>query len=166
MWPEEYYYTVLSFYCATNIKKERLDVIMNLKKEIKKFLLVSMAAVILLCTFSVRAYAVGKKSVAAEGQKGNSKHSGKKKQKKEYAKWKIKKINGEYFYKEKSVRLLVDDTGKKSGTNKFYCNKKGEVSIKIVRNKKGKIKKIKKISKEKTEEMMDNYSMTYCNDIK
>ncbi len=136
---------------------------MKLKKEIKVAFTVLMAVAILIGGFSTRAYAAENKNVDVETQKDDSKVSQKKKQEKEYAKWKIKKINGKYFYKQKDVRLLVDDTGKKPVTNNFYCNKKGEVDIKVIRNKKDRIKKIRYISKKKAKEILENfgYGMTY-----
>lgn len=114
---------------------------MTLKKKIEKAFILLMAVAILLGGLPTRAYATEKKS--------------------EYAKWKIEKSDGNYTYKEKAVRLLVDDTGKKTAKNKFYYNKNGTVDIKIIRNKKGKIKKIKKISKKRAEEIIENYSTTY-----
>jgi len=140
---------------------ERLDEIMNLKA-IRKIFIVSMAVAMLLSTVSARAYAIGKKSAAVDEQKDNSQYAQKKKREKEYAKWKIEKVSGAYYYKQKSVRFLVDDTGKKTVTYNFYYNKKGKVDIRIIRNKKGKIKRVKYISKKKAEEMRNHCNTAYC----
>lgn len=113
---------------------------MNIKREIKKALTILMAVAVLLGGLPTRAYAAKKN---------------------EYAKWKIKKIDGKYFYKQKTVRLLLDDTGKKTVTNKFFFNKKGTVDIEIIRNKKGRIEKIKYISKKRAKQIIKNHSTAY-----
>ena len=128
---------------------------MKLKKEIDKVFIVLIAVLMLLGGFSASAHAVGKKSVVVNTQKGTSKNSQKEKQEKEYEKWKIKKINGTYYYKQKSVRLLLDDKAK------FFYNKKGKVDIEVIRNKKGKIKKIRYISKKRAEEIIKNCNTAY-----
>ncbi len=122
---------------------------MKVKKDIEKAFIVLMAVFMLLVGFSTRVYAVEKNQADVETQE------------KEYEKWKIKKVKGVYFYKEKSVRLLVDDAGEKAVTNNFFYNKKGKVDIKVIRNKKGKIKKIKYISKKRAEEIIKNYNTAY-----
>jgi len=137
---------------------------MNIIKKLEKDFIVLMAIAILLGGLSTKAYATEKKSVDMEKQKGDSRYSQQKRNKKkknEYAKWKIKKVDGNYFYKQKAVRLLVDDTGKKTVKNKLYYNKKGIVDIRIMRNKKGRIKKIKYISKKRAKEIIENYNTTY-----
>lgn len=146
-----------------------MDAIMNIKREIKKALTVLMAVAVLLGGLPTRAHAAENKSVDVEKQKSDSKYSqqkGNKKKKNEYAKWKIKKIDGNYYYKQKEVRLFVDDTGKKTVTNKFFYNKNGTVDIKIIRNKKGRIKRIKYISKKRAKQIIKNYSTTYYIDKK
>lgn len=139
---------------------------MKIKEEIKRIIIVLMAVVILIGGYSTKVYAAKKKSIELEVQKGSSGVIQKKKQEKEYAKWKIQKINGAYIYKQKDVRLLVDDMGKDALTNNFYYNKKGQVDIRIMRNKKGRIKKIKYISKKKAKKIMENYNTAYCIDKK
>lgn len=137
---------------------------MKIKEEIKRAFIVLMAVAILIGGYSTKVYAAKKKSVEVEIQKGNSGVTQNKKQENEYAKWKIKKINGTYIYKQKDVRLLVDDMGKDALTNNFYYNKKGQVDIRIIRNKKDKIKKIKYISKKRAKEILKNYNTAYCID--
>lgn len=139
---------------------------MKIKGEIKRAFIVLVAVAILIGGYSAKVYAAKKKSIEVEIQKSISGVAQKKKQEKEYAKWKIKKINGTYIYKQKDVRLLVDDMGKDDLTNKFYYNKKGQVDIRIMRNKKGKIKKIKYISKKRAKEILKNYNTAYCIDKK
>lgn len=126
---------------------------MKVKEEIKRAFIILIAVAILIGGYSTKVYAA--KKVTQN-----------KKQENEYAKWKIKKINGTYIYKQKDVRLLVDDMGKDALTNNFYYNKKGQVDIRIIRNKKGKIKKIKYISKKRAEEILKNYNTAYCIDNK
>jgi hypothetical protein len=121
---------------------------MRLKKDIKKVFIVLMAAFMLLGGFSTKAYAVEKKQATSETQK-------------EYEKWKIMNKNGVYFYKQRSVRLLVDDAGDKAVTNNFFFRKSGKVDIQVIRNKEGKIKKIKYISKKRAEEIIKNYNTAF-----
>lgn len=75
---------------------------------------------------------------------------------KEYKKWKIKIKNGNYYYKNKRVRVFADIKPDKSFLQ-FSYDKKGTVDIKITRNKKGHIKNIKYLSKEEADEFLDGY---------
>ncbi len=75
---------------------------------------------------------------------------------KEYKKWKIKRKNGNYYYKNKRVRVFADIKPDKSFLQ-FSYDKKGTVDIKITRNKKGYIKNIKYLSKEEADEFLDGY---------
>lgn len=129
---------------------------MQLKNETKKAAIAFMAAVALCSTFPVSTYAAGIGGTAIEEQKTNEKGSWEERREKEYAKWKIKNVDGVYYYKQKMVHLLVDDAGEQTVTNNFYCNREGKINIEIIRNKKGKIKKIKKFSGKRAEEMLSN----------
>lgn len=75
---------------------------------------------------------------------------------KEYKKWKIKRKNGNYYYKNKRVRVFADIKPDKSFLQ-FSYDKKGTIDIKIVRNKKGHIKNIKYLSKEEADGFLDGY---------
>lgn len=75
---------------------------------------------------------------------------------KEYKKWHIKIKNGNYYYKNKRVRVFADIKPDKSFL-KFSYDKKGTVDIKITRNKKYHIKNIKYLSKEEADEFLDGY---------
>ena len=75
---------------------------------------------------------------------------------KEYKKWKIKRKNGNYYYKNKRVRVFADIKPDKSFLQ-FSYDKKGTVDIKITRNKNGYIKNIKYLSKEEADEFLDGY---------
>lgn len=75
---------------------------------------------------------------------------------KEYKKWKIKRKNGNYYYKNKRVRIFADMKPDKSFL-KFSYDKKGTVDIKITRDKRDHIKNIKYLSKEESDELLDGY---------
>ena len=75
---------------------------------------------------------------------------------KDYKKWKIKRKNGNYYYKNKRVRVFADIKPDKSFLQ-FSYDKKGTVDIKITRNKNGYIKNIKYLSKEEADEFLDGY---------
>ncbi len=124
-----------------------------LKKEMKKAALILLSVIALFFAFSL-------KTNAAEKQI-DSLNSREKKQTEEYKKWEIKNVNGIYYYKQKKIYMLVDDAGKLNEANNFYYNKKGKVCIEIVRNEDGKMKGIKKFSKKKAKQMLDNFNNGY-----
>ncbi len=75
--------------------------------------------------------------------------------KKEYKKWQIKRKNGNYYYKDQRVRVLIDLKPDKSFMV-FSYDKKGDIDLKITRNKDGKIKKVKYISKKEADKFLEN----------
>lgn len=74
---------------------------------------------------------------------------------KEYKKWQIKRKNGNYYYKDQRVRVFIDLKPDKSFME-FSYNKKGNIDLKITRNKNGKITKVKQISKKEADKFLDN----------
>lgn len=147
------------------MKKERLSVIMKetivLKKEMKKATVILLSVIALFFTFSLKTNAAEKQGTNIEKQGMDSVDSREKKQKEEYKKWEIKNANGIFYYKQKKIYMLVDDAGELSETNNFYYNKKGKICIEIVRNENGKIKDIKKFTKKKAKQILENFNNGY-----
>ncbi len=124
-----------------------------LKKEMKKAALILLSVIALFFAFSLKTYAAEKQIDSIDSRE--------KKQTEEYKKWEIKNVNGVYYYKQKKIYMLVDDAGKLNEANNFYYNKKGKICIEIVRNEDGKMKGIKKFSKKKAKQMLDNFNNGY-----
>lgn len=74
---------------------------------------------------------------------------------KEYKKWQITRKNGNYYYNNKRVRVLIDLKPDKSFMT-FSYDKKGTVDLKITRNENGEITKVKRISKKEADKFLDN----------
>ncbi len=81
-------------------------------------------------------------NVARKVQQGDTNDFKTDKQEKEYTKWNIMIKNGVYYYKNKRIRILMD--------------KEGKVDIKVIRNSKNKITKVKYLSEKKAQEILDD----------
>jgi len=119
---------------------------MKLKKT-QKHILILLIILALPCAICNKTYAIQTKQ--------NSSYSQSKKQKKEYKKYKIKKIKHTYYYKKKRIRIFYDPDGN------FYYDRNGKVDLKIIRNKKHKIKKVTHLSRKKAKQILDNVSTAY-----
>ena len=93
--------------------------------------------------------------VARKVQKGDTNDFKTDRQEKEYTKWNITIKNGVYYYKNKRIRILMD-TRKDHSFKNFSYDKKGKVDIKVIRNSKNKISKVKYLSKKKAQEILDD----------
>ncbi len=93
--------------------------------------------------------------VARKVQKGDTNDFKTDKQEKEYTKWNIIIKNGVYYYKNKRIRILMD-TRKDHSFKNFSYDKKGKVDIKVIRDSKNKISKVKYLSKKKAQEILDD----------
>lgn len=93
--------------------------------------------------------------VARKVQKGDTNDFKTDKQEKEYTKWNIIIKNGVYFHKNKRIRILMD-TRKDHSFKNFSYDKKGKVDIKVIRDSKNKISKVKYLSKKKAQEILDD----------
>ena len=94
-------------------------------------------------------------NVARKVQRGDTNDFKTDKQEKEYAKWNITIKNGVYYYKNKRIRILMDTRKDRSFKN-FSYDKKGKVDIKVIRNSKNKITKVKYLSEKKAQEILDD----------
>lgn len=154
--------------------KERLDAIMNFKKISKAtyFTMFSLAIILFVCSSYVGVYAAkrnvsetdtskpetSKISVSDSVQASHSvvKKNGDylilngrlTKKEDEYTKWNIVRKKGIYYYKNKRIRALVE-TGKDHFFNILSYDKKGKVSIKVIRNSNNKITGVKYLPKNK-----------------
>ena len=93
--------------------------------------------------------------VARKVQKGDTNDFKTDRQEKEYTKWNITIKNGVYYYKNKRIRILMD-TRKDQTFKNFSYDKKGKVDIKVIRNSKNKITKVKYLSEKKAQEILDD----------
>lgn len=93
--------------------------------------------------------------VARKVQKGDTNDFKTDKQEKEYTKWSIIIKNGVYYYKNKRIRILMD-TRKDHSFKNFSYDKKGKVDIKVIRDSKNKISKVKYLSKKKAQEILED----------
>ena len=71
----------------------------------------------------------------------------------EYKVYNITVKNKNYYYKGKRIRIFQDIKRDKSFVRSFVDNK-GSIDIRILRNDKDKIKRVKKISKKKANEIL------------
>lgn len=113
-------------------------------KKTQKHILILLIILALPCAVCNKTYAIQTKQ--------DSSYSQSKKQKKEY---KIKKIKHTHYYKKKRIRILYDPDGN------FYYDRNGKVDLKIIRNKKHKIKKVTYLSRKKAKQILDNVSTAY-----
>lgn len=141
----------------------------------------SLTVVILFCTSYAKVYAVSSlKTFASCGAVRHEKAFGSlhvpclthyqrgsknvltdsQKEEREYARWKIKKVNGIYYYKNKRIRIFMD-SDKKTALDTFCYDKKGEVDLEIIRNKNHSIKKVKFISKKKAKKILKKLNIVY-----
>lgn len=93
--------------------------------------------------------------VALKVQQGDTDGFKTDKQEKEYSKWNITKKNGVYYYKNQRIRILMDTRKDRSFKN-FSYDKKGKVDIKVIRNSNNKITKVKYLSKNKAQGILDD----------
>lgn len=94
-------------------------------------------------------------NVARKVQQGDTNDFKTDKQEKEYTKWNIMIKNGVYYYKNKRIRILMDTRKDRSFKN-FSYDKEGKVDIKVIRNSKNKITKVKYLSEKKAQEILDD----------
>ena len=93
--------------------------------------------------------------MARKVQQGDTNDFKTDKQEKEYTKWNIMIKNGVYYYKNKRIRILMDTRKDRSFKN-FSYDKEGKVDIKVIRNSKNKITKVKYLSEKKAQEILDD----------
>ncbi len=93
--------------------------------------------------------------VALKVQQGDTDGFKTDKQEKEYSKWHITIKNGVYYYKSKRIRILMDTRKDRSFKN-FSYDKKGKVDIKVIRNSKNKITKVKYLPKKNAQKILDD----------
>lgn len=75
---------------------------------------------------------------------------------KEYKKWNITKDDdGNFYYKKKRISVLLELNADNS-FQRLYCDKKGTVTIKITRNKKGQIKSLSGLTKKEAKKYSIN----------
>ncbi len=132
-----------------NLKKDLDDLVNYTKKVCKKWIkskTVSQKEAELMIGLAEKLVAGNGKIKGVEDTKNNSRIS-------EYIKWNIKKKNSAYYYKNKRVRVFVDLRSDKSIVEYSY-DKKGTVDVKVTRNKKGTISKVKRLSKKEADKFL------------
>lgn len=147
--------------------KERLDAIMKFKKNSKMVVIFTLMLTVFLITgaTTIGAYAAPR-SIRKNAE--TSIGSGKKKEPidqkteksydNEYVQWGIEKKNGAYYYKNKRLRIFMDLRVDHSFVYSGY-DKLGTVDIQVMRNKKGNIYKLERLTKAKADEILSDLDL-------